>query len=174
MYLERKFARNLLGTCVSAELLKNLKLRKTKFSPEFFRKFPNIVEGIQTHPEASKHIRTGPGRSQQVPKPQKTCQSLPTLQKFRKQKMKNKFAKELVSSLAKGGVRDRWGWHSHFWHKLWLHFFWPTFWLHCILYFTYRGGFAPSIGRHYRYGTKYNVAIKLATSNGAIIYAKAG
>ena len=29
---------------------------------------------------------------------------------------------------------------------LWLHFFWPTFWLHCILYFTYRGGFAPHIG----------------------------
>ena len=30
--------------------------------------------------------------------------------------------------------------------ELWFHFFWPTFWLHCILYFTYEGGFAPRIG----------------------------
>ena len=49
--------------------------------------------------------------------------------------------------------------------KLWLHFLWPTFWLHCILYFTYRGGRSPP----YRYGTKYNVARKLAKRNGAII-----
>ena len=32
-----------------------------------------------------------------------------------------------------------------FWEELWLHFFWPTFWLHCILYLTYRGGFAPHV-----------------------------
>ena len=44
------------------------------------------------------------------------------------------------SKLARGG------WPNQLWHRLWPHFFWPTFWLHCILYFTYRGGFAPHIG----------------------------
>ena len=43
-------------------------------------------------------------------------------------------------------------------------FFAPTFWLHCILYFTYGGGFAPHIGTV----QKCNVARKLAKRNGAI------
>ena len=62
------------------------------------------------------------------------------------------------------------GWPSQVCHELRLHFYWPTFWLHCILPFTYRGGLRPP----YRYGTKYNVARKLAKRNGAIIYAKIG
>ena len=50
------------------------------------------------------------------------------------------------SPCAVRGARNKGGWPNQLWHKLWLHFFWPTFWLHCILYFTYRGGFAPHIG----------------------------
>ena len=93
-------------------------------------------------------IIPGPGQgSGTTPRPRLQCYCGQKRSKVSDKCSNSNWRKQLFATifsvLCKGGVKNRWG---KLWHKLWLHFFWPTFWLHCILPFTYRGGFAPRIG----------------------------